>query len=206
MNASPAEIWTIGHSTRSIDEFIALLNESHIKAVADVRRFPGSRRHPQFSQSQLASALADAGIEYFHLPELGGRREPRPDSPNIAWRNEAFRGYADYMMTADFRAGMKRLLEIAGRSRTAILCAEAVWWRCHRSLIADELKAEGHIAWNILGPGKVELHPFTSAARMFNGKLTYAESDLEPDLPFDGSAASAGSSPNKTVKKPRLGK
>src|SRR6185312_11939964 len=126
MNASPTEIWTIGHSTRSIEEFIALLNESKIKAVADVRRFPGSRRHPQFSQPQLASALAEAGIEYFHLPELGGRRAPRRDSPNTAWRNEAFRGYADYMMTADFRAGIERLLEIARRLHTAILCAEAV--------------------------------------------------------------------------------
>jgi uncharacterized protein (DUF488 family) len=178
MNTTPIEIWTIGHSTRSIEEFIALLNESNIKAVADVRRFPGSRRHPQFSQSQLATALADAGMEYFHLPELGGRRAPRRDSPNTAWRNEAFRGYADYMMTADFRAGMKRLLEIARRSRTAILCAEALWWRCHRSLIADELKVEGHTVWNILGPGKVQLHPFTSAARIFNGKLSYAASDL----------------------------
>jgi uncharacterized protein (DUF488 family) len=184
MNASPTEIWTIGHSTRSIDEFVGLLRENSINALVDVRRFAGSRRHPQFSQVQFSSSLAEAGIKYFHLPELGGRRAPLPDSPNTAWRNAAFRGYADYMMTDEFRGGMERLQEIAGKSRTAIMCAEALWWQCHRSLIADDLKARGWTVWNILGAGKVELHPFTSAARLVNEKLSYRAAEREEELPL----------------------
>src|SRR5262245_66577775 len=124
------EIWTVGHSTLSIEEFIAMLKAQCIHALADVRRFPGSRRHPQFGQQALAQSLAGAGIEYLHFPELGGRRLARPDSPNTAWRNEAFRGYADYMATPPFRNGMKRLLALARKQRTAIMCAEALWWRC----------------------------------------------------------------------------
>src|SRR5689334_19135925 len=135
MAAKPTEIWTIGHSTRAIEEFIKLLKEQNIGVLADVRQFPGSRRYPQFGQEQLCKSLAKEGIEYVHFPELGGRRKARPDSPNTAWRNEAFRGYADYMMTGEFRAGMGRLLKLARRKRTAIMCAEAVWWRCHRGLI-----------------------------------------------------------------------
>ncbi len=184
MKASPGEIWTIGHSTRSSEEFIALLQENRIQAVADVRRFPGSRRHPQFSQAQLSATLTGLGIHYFHLPELGGRRAPRPNSPNTAWRNTAFRGYADYMMTAEYRAGLERLLDMAKEWRTAILCAEAVWWRCHRSLIADDLKARGFTVWNIMSAGKVEAHPYTSAAKVVNGKLSYQEDAPEPELPL----------------------
>jgi uncharacterized protein (DUF488 family) len=183
MNASPRDIWTVGHSTRSIEEFLALLQENQIDAVADVRQFPGSRRYPQFSHAQLSASLDEVGIKYFHLPELGGRRKPLPDSPNTRWRNAAFRGYADYMMTPEFRAGMDRLLDIAKQFRTAIMCAEAVWWRCHRSLVADYLKARGHAVWNIMSAGKVELHPFTSAARLVNGDLSYR--DEEPELSLD---------------------
>ena len=184
MSGQPIEIWTIGHSTLDIESFLALLRANEIRALADVRRFPGSRRHPQFGQTNLAASLAAAQIEYFHLPELGGRRRARPDSPNTAWRNAAFRGYADYMMSAEFQTGIARLLEIAAARRTAIMCAEALWWQCHRSLIADFLKAGGHVVRHVLSSGKVELHPFTSAACMVNGALSYRAQDAEAELPL----------------------
>ena len=150
MQTGANTIWTIGHSTRSSEEFLELLHAQQIRALADVRRFPGSRRYPQFGQSALVTSLNEAGIEYVHFPELGGRRRAQPDSPNTAWRNEAFRGYADYMMTEAFRGGIERLLELAKGKRTAIMCAELLWWRCHRSLIADYLKAQGHTVLNIV--------------------------------------------------------
>jgi uncharacterized protein (DUF488 family) len=166
-------IWTIGHSTLSIEDFIGALSSFAIQALADVRSYPGSRRYPQFNKESLRNALAAAEIEYLHLPELGGRRRARPDSTNMAWRNETFRGYADYMETQEFEAGINRLLSIAAERRTAIMCAEAVWWRCHRSLISDYLKAEGIRVIHILGAGKSQEHPFTSAARIVNGQLSY---------------------------------
>src|SRR6266699_3697142 len=138
-----ADIWTIGHSTRTIEEFIALLHLQGIRLLADVRQFPGSRRHPQFGQQSLANSLAKTGIEYSHFLELGGRRRSQANSPNTAWRNDAFRGYADYMMTDEFVAGIERLLKLAREKRTAVMCAELLWWRCHRSLISDYLKANG---------------------------------------------------------------
>jgi uncharacterized protein (DUF488 family) len=125
----------------------------------------------------LSHALAQAGVVYEHVVELGGRRQARTDSPNTAWRDPAFRGYADYMMTDAFRAGIARLLDLAGRRRTAFMCAEALWWQCHRGLIADHLKAEGLDVLHILGPGKIEPHPFTSAARIVDGALSYASSE-----------------------------
>lgn len=166
-------------------DFIALLQENAIKALVDVRQFPGSRRNPQFSQEQFSASLASAGIKYFHLPELGGRRAARADSINTAWRNEAFRGYADYMMTPEFRAGMERLEEIAKKSPTAIMCAEALWWRCHRGLISDDLKARGWTVWHIMGTKKIELHPFTSASQIVDGKLTYQAAGRAPELPLE---------------------
>ena len=166
-------VWTIGHSTRTGEEFIGLLKANGIEQVADVRSYPGSRRFPQFDRTRLQEALAAVGIRYVHLAELGGRRPARPGSRNLAWRNASFRGYADYMETPDFRAGIDRLLELAGSIRTAIMCAEAVWWRCHRSLIADHLKSIGIPVLHILGPGKVEEHPYTPAARLVDGRLTY---------------------------------
>lgn len=172
-------IWTIGHSTRSLEEFLELLAPHGIEAIADVRRYPGSRRLPHFSKDAFAASLAEARIGYAHFPELGGRRSPRPDSPNTAWRNAAFRGYADYMATDEFRAGIARLLELAHRDRTAYMCAEALWWQCHRRLISDLLKALGHEVIHILGPGKTEIHPLTPPARIVDGRLTYAP---EPDL------------------------
>jgi len=173
-------IWTIGHSTRAIDEFISLLKENQIKLLADVRAFPGSKRYPQFNKDALAKSLNAHGIRYEHFPEMGGKRKSNPDSRNTAWRNASFRGYADYMKTEQFQTGIERLLDLATEAGpTAIMCAEAVWWRCHRSLIADYLKARGMEVLHILAANKVEPHPYTSAARIVNGKLSYrAESSL----------------------------
>jgi uncharacterized protein (DUF488 family) len=170
---SDLSAWTIGHSTRPIDEFVAALRSFHISALVDVRTYPGSRRYPQFNKPNLAASLAGVEIAYRHSPELGGRRRAKPDSMNMAWRNEMFRGYADYMETEEFREGVDRLLGLARGSRTAIMCAEAVWWKCHRSLIADYLKASGVTVLHILGEGKAEEHPFTSAARIVKGELSY---------------------------------
>jgi uncharacterized protein (DUF488 family) len=170
-------IWTIGHSTRTFDDFLALLRSADIEALADVRRFPGSRRLPHFGREALTASLLHAGIVYEHFADLGGRRQARKDSPNTAWRDPAFRGYADYMMTGEFRAGIARLLDLAQEKRTAFLCAEALWWQCHRGLIADHLKAAGHDVLHILGPGKIEPHPFTSAARTVDGALSYASAE-----------------------------
>ena len=168
-------VWTIGHSTRQIDDFTALLEENGIELLADVRMFPGSKRYPQFGREALAKSLREHEIQYEHFPELGGRRKARPDSRNTAWRNESFRGYADYMETEDFRKGIDRLVDLAKEiGPTAIMCAEAVWWRCHRSLISDYLKANGVEVLHILDHKKVEPHPFTSAAKILNGELSYA--------------------------------
>ncbi|MBN8481121.1 MAG: DUF488 domain-containing protein [Xanthomonadales bacterium] len=174
MNPEAPVIWTIGHSTRAADDFLVLLVANAIEAVADVRRHAGSRKHPQFNPSALAASLQRHGIEYVPMPELGGRRKPRADSHNTLWRNESFRGYADYMETPAFAAAIERLLVLARRKRTAMLCAEAVWWRCHRSLIADWLKTGGVEVRHILGPGKNEVHPWSSAAQLIDGRLSYA--------------------------------
>ncbi len=166
-------IWTIGHSTRSIEEFVTALKSFEITSLIDVRSFPGSRRYPHFNQENLAKSLAEEGIEYTHLLALGGRRRARPDSLNIVWRNEGFRGYADYMETPEFRAGIDELLKHAAAARTAIMCSEAVWWRCHRSLISDYLKVMEVDVIHILSERKSEPHPFTSAARIVDGRLSY---------------------------------
>jgi uncharacterized protein (DUF488 family) len=172
-------IWTIGHSTRTIDEFISLLKENEIKLLADVRAFPGSKRYPQFKKEALAELLTAHGIRYEHFPELGGKRKSKPDSRNTAWRNASFRGYADHMETEQFQKGIESLLGVAAETgATAIMCAEAVWWRCHRSLIADYLKSRGMEVMNILSANKVELHPYTSAARIVNGELSYRSESL----------------------------
>jgi uncharacterized protein (DUF488 family) len=155
-------LYTIGHSTRTIDEFIALLREHGVELLVDVRRFPGSRRHPQFGSAALAASLAAAGIAYAHAEALGGRRdsEAASASPNTAWRNPSFRAYADYMATAPFRAALDRLIAEGGARTTAIMCAEAVPWRCHRRLITDALLARGIPVADITGPGAA------SAARL----------------------------------------
>jgi len=173
-------IWTIGHSTRTIEKFISLLEEHGIKLLADVRLLPGSKRYPQFNKETLADSLSQAGICYEHFPELGGRRKPRENSPNTAWRNESFRGYADYMEREEFDKGVKRLLDLAADAGpAAMMCAEAVWWRCHRGLISDYLKARGIEVLHIVDANKTEPHPYTSAARIVDGKLSYgADSTL----------------------------
>ena len=171
-------IWTIGHSTRNIDTFISFLKGHDIKLVVDVRSFPGSKRYPQFNKEALAKSVYAQEIRYEHLPELGGRRKPKPDSRNTAWRNASFRGYADYMETEEFRKGIERLLDLASElGETAIMCAEALWWRCHRSLISDYLKTRRIEVIHILAANKTELHPFTSAARIINGALSYAQEE-----------------------------
>jgi uncharacterized protein (DUF488 family) len=167
-------IWTIGHSTRTIEEFVGLLRHYQIEILVDVRHFPGSRRLPHFNKDALHGALAAARIRYEHLVELGGRRPVRSDSHNVAWRNASFRGYSDYMETQAFRDGVEHLLGIARAGRTAIMCSEAVWWRCHRSMIADYLKARGFQVLHILSMTKVQVHPYTSAASLVQGQLSYA--------------------------------
>jgi uncharacterized protein (DUF488 family) len=171
----PATIWTVGHSKRSSQELIEALESYGIKLLADVRRFPNSRKNPHFNQQELTRTLLAAGIDYVHFPELGGRRAARPDSHNTAWRNASFRGYADYMETSDFKAGIERLIDAAGRRRVAIMCSEAVWWRCHRGLISDYLKSLGYEVIHILTPSDSKHHPFTPAARFVDGKLSYRE-------------------------------
>lgn len=166
-------VWTIGHSSRPVEEFLDLLRAQAIECVADVRRYPGSRAHPQFNPQPLAHTLAAAGIDYQPLPELGGRRHVRADSPHTIWRNESFRGYADYMDTPEFAAGLQRFIDLAQTRRTALMCAEAVWWRCHRSMLADALKARGARVLHIMAAGKTTEHPYTSAARIVDGQLVY---------------------------------
>jgi uncharacterized protein (DUF488 family) len=167
-------IWTIGHSTRPLEGFLDLLAENKIEAVADVRRYPGSRRWPHFAQTALAMALEKRGLVYLWFPELGGRRTPMPNSPNTAWRSPAFRGYADYMTTEDFAEGLNRLVNLALGLRTAVMCAEAVWWRCHRGLIADVLHWLGFEVFHVMGPGSTASHPYTAAARIVRGRLSYS--------------------------------
>ena len=168
-------LWTIGHSTRPWDVFVAMLQEARIEVVADVRRHAGSRRYPQYSAETMAQSLPAIGIAYVPMPELGGRRKPLADSPNTNWRHAAFRGYADYMQTGEFAAARDRLATLAASRRTAVMCAEAVWWRCHRGLIADDFKAHGWQVIHLLAPGRSEEHPYTSAARIDEaGQLTYA--------------------------------
>lgn len=167
-------IWTIGHSTRTLEEFVGLLDEYGIEAIADVRRFPGSRRYPYFASEALAESLPAHGITYQWLPELGGRRKVQPGSPNTAWRNASFQGYADHLASPEFATGLEKLLELAAERRTSLMCAEAVWWRCHRSLIADVLKLRGIEVVHIIDVKHTTVHPYTSAARIVDGQLSYA--------------------------------
>jgi uncharacterized protein (DUF488 family) len=168
------ELWTVGHSTRTEAELFQLLEQNGVRSVVDVRRYPASRRHPQFNREALERSLPAARIDYVWMPELGGRRAPRKDSSNTAWRNAGFRGYADYMETDVFRAAMESLLRRAQHQRTAIMCAEQAWQQCHRGLISDYSKAGGVEVTHILSRGRAEPHPWTSAARITNGKLSYA--------------------------------
>lgn len=169
----PLTVFTVGHSTRTLDEFVDILRAHAIKMLADVRTVPRSRRHPWFAREELAGSLPEHGITYIHLPELGGLRKPRADSPNTAWRNDSFRGYADYMATPEFEAGIERLVELARAARTAVMCAEAVPWRCHRSLISDALVARGHEVVHLLSATSARQHTLTPFARIEGGRPTY---------------------------------
>ena len=168
-----ATVWTIGHSTRTIEEFLAVLSAYDIEAIADVRRFPGSRRLPQFSSPAFERALGDRGIAYIWLPSLGGRRRPDPDSVNVGWRVPAFRAYADHVATEEFAAGLFELLMVAGGLRTAVMCAEVLWWRCHRRLIADVLTSLDVPVVHIRDERASEVHRLAAPARLVRGRLTY---------------------------------
>lgn len=169
------EIWTIGHSTRSLEEFFNLLNSFKIDLLVDVRRFPGSKRYPHFNKENFEESLKENGFEYQHLEDLGGRRKVHPDSTNTAWRLESFQGYADYMETDEFKTSLEKLKEYASSKRVAIMCAEAVWWSCHRSLIADNLKCDGWKVMHIMGENKSTEHPYTKPAKVIEGKLDYSK-------------------------------
>jgi len=173
--ASENVIWTIGHSTRSLEEFLTLLHSFNIKLLVDIRSYPGSRRYPHFNKEALEISLPKNNIQYIHLPELGGRRKANPHSINTGWRNDAFRGYADHMQTDDFKKGINELQQLAIHRQTAYMCSEAVWWRCHRSMVSDHLISIGWIVMHIMNKEQAEEHPYTSPARIENGKLTYTK-------------------------------
>lgn len=169
-------VYTIGHSTRAVGELIRLLGLNGVELLVDVRRFPGSRRHPHFNREALAVELEHASITYLHVPELGGRRGGQADSPNLAWRNPGFRAYADYMGTPDFRAALDQVIEAADRQTVALMCAEAVPWRCHRNLISDALTARGIEVRHILSDAPAAAHQLNPSARVDADRaVTYPE-------------------------------
>ena len=171
----PAIIYTIGHSTHSIDVFLSMLESYDIKTIVDIRRFPGSRKFPQFNQDNLKIALEEDGIQYISMLELGGRRKPNNDSKNTIWKNESFRGYADYMETAAFENAVLKLEEIATKYTTAYMCSEALWYRCHRAMVSDYLKAKGWTVLHIMNIAKVQEHKYTEPARIVDGKVYYSD-------------------------------
>jgi uncharacterized protein (DUF488 family) len=166
-------VFSIGHSTRTLDGFIAIVQAHGITRLADVRTFPASRRLPHFNASALDAALAASGIAYRHFPDLGGRRKPLADSPHTVWQNASFRGYADYMQTAPFARGLEHLLDLAASGPTVMMCAEAVWWRCHRRLIADALTARGVLVRHVVSPDRADPHELTPFARIDGTTISY---------------------------------
>lgn len=173
------EIWTIGHSNRDLRTFLELLASRQVTCIADIRRFPGSRAHPHFNQEALEHAARADGIDYRHFPSLGGRRSKvAADSPNTAWRVAAFNAYADYMSTPEFEAGLAELMALAGRQRTALMCSEAVPWRCHRRLVSDALVIHGWTVWEILGVQPAKPHELTPFAKVEDGRVTYPGGSL----------------------------
>ena len=182
----PLPVFTLGHSTRSLEDFLALLAEHGVELLADVRRFPGSRRFPHFRRETLAAALAAAGIDYRHLPGLGGRRKPHPGSSHTHWTNAGFRAYADHMETAEFADAFAEILGLADNRTTALMCAEAVPWRCHRQLVADALVARGRRVVHIMAPGRSENHALNPSARVLpDGRLIYDGGEGEQAELFD---------------------
>jgi len=186
--ATTNPVFTIGHATRTVGELIALLRENAVERLVDIRAVPRSRTNPQFNTDALPEPLAAAGIGYTHLKALGGlRHRPKgaPPSPNTLWRNDAFRNYADYAMTAAFRAGLEELCDMSGRQRCAIMCAEAVWWRCHRRIVADYLLARGVEVFHIMGPRRPDPASLTPGAEVrSDGTVLYAEAAGHRDLPL----------------------
>jgi len=176
-------IWTIGHSTRPIEDFLAILNAHDIARLVDVRTIPKSRHNPQFNSTLLAASLIEVGIRYQHSPGLGGLRKPSKDSRNMGWKNPGFRGFADYMGTTGFEAGLQELIQSARQQRTAIMCAEALWWHCHRSLISDALLIRGIGVAHLMNQRKAEPHRLTPFAVIHNGRLGYPAG--QPSL-YDG--------------------
>jgi uncharacterized protein (DUF488 family) len=173
------KLFTVGHSTHPLDRFLALLAQHHIELVADIRRFPGSRKYPQFNRERLATSLPEASIEYHWLVALGGRRGKTTNgsSNNLGLRNESFRNYADYMLTEGFREGVRELLAVAAGKPTAFMCSESVFWRCHRRLVADYLLVKGMTVQHIMPSGELRLHTLTEGAKVDAGELTYPQPD-----------------------------
>jgi uncharacterized protein (DUF488 family) len=168
-------IYTIGHSTRSLTEFLDMLQSFDIKILADIRALPGSRRFPHFDKENLKISLEKTGIQYIHLADLGGRRKVKKDSKNNRWKNVSFRGYADYMETKEFENAVVELEHVALKQPTAYMCSEAVWWRCHRSMVSDYLKVKGWTVLHIMAAGKVQEHTYTSPARIVDGNVFYSD-------------------------------
>jgi uncharacterized protein (DUF488 family) len=182
MTPSPtAPLFTVGHSNRTLEDFLAILRAHHVQGIVDVRTAAGSRRNPQFHRSELASSLPEAGLAYTHMPALGGFRKPRPDSINSAWRNESFRGYADYMQTEAFAGALDELLRIAEERPTAIMCSEAVPWRCHRSLIADAATIRGGTVEHLMSETACHRHNLTPFAVVEGLKIIYPASEGEAE-------------------------
>lgn len=166
-------IWTIGHSTHTLEEFVEMLHHNNIRLLVDIRTYPGSRRYPHFNKESLEVSLPENTIQYLHLKKLGGRRKVNPNSHNTAWKHPAFRGYADYMETEEFKEGIAELEQLALAERVAIMCSEAVWWSCHRSLVSDYLKVKGWKVLHIMSVNKIQEHPYTAPAHVVNGELSY---------------------------------
>jgi len=178
ISAEPADtakplLYTIGHSNYPVEQFLALLAAFKIELLVDIRRFAGSRKWPQYGQEQLRVHLKKAGIHYLHMESLGGRRKLNKASRNTNWRHPSFRAYADYMETPAFEEAVQALEVLARKQTTAIMCSEVLWWRCHRALVSDYLKARGWTVYHIMGPHTITLHPYTSVAKIINGQLRY---------------------------------
>lgn len=171
--SSTNTIYTIGHSTHSLDEFLEMLKSFQIETIADIRSLPGSRRFPQFNKEELEISLLKNGIEYLHFVDLGGRRKVKKDSKNNRWNNDSFKGYADYMETEQFESAILSLEALASKKRVAYMCSEAVWWRCHRSMLSDYLKSKGWDVMHIMGVGKSQPHRYTAPARIVDRQLIY---------------------------------
>ncbi len=171
--SSTNTIYTIGHSNHSLDEFLEMLKSFHIETIADIRSLPGSRRFPQFNKEELEISLPKNGIEYLHFTDLGGRRKVKKDSINNLWNNDSFKGYADYMETEQFKSAILSLEATAIKKLVAYMCSEAVWWRCHRSMVSDYLKSKGWNLQHIMGAGKSQPHRYTAPARIVDCQLIY---------------------------------